>query len=59
MSKAVGEREEQAVVGDTRKFMRVPHGQAGHAADTDKRDIIERVRVALAQLVGPDNQRVV
>ena len=55
----MGEREQQAVVGDFLEFERAAHAEIESAADEDERDVIERVGVAFAELVGPDDERVI
>ena len=40
-------------------LQRSAHLEVEAAADQHERDVVQRVRVALAQLVGPDDQRVV
>jgi hypothetical protein len=45
--------------GDLGVLQRAAHLEVEAAADQHERDVVQRVRVALAQLVGPDDQRVV
>ena len=40
-------------------FERAAHLEAEAAADQDERDVVERVRVAFAEFVGPDDERVI
>src|SRR5207248_1777469 len=56
---AVRQRDQQAVVRDAAELERAAHAEVEAAADEDERDVVQSVRVALAQLVGPDDQRVV
>ena len=56
---AVGQREQQPVVRHLAELERAAHLEVEAVADQHERDVVERVRVALAQLVGPDDQRVV
>ena len=51
--------EQQPVVGQLRVLERPAHPEVEAVADQHEGDVVERVRVALAQLVGPDDQRVV
>ncbi len=45
--------------GTLLELQRAAHLEVEAVADQHERDVVERVRVALAQLVGPDDQRVV
>src|SRR5690606_9938709 len=59
VAEAVGERQQEAVVVDLVVPERAAHAEVEPAADEDEGDVVQRVRVPLAQLVGPDDQRVV
>src|SRR3712207_8498036 len=53
MPHAVGEGQQQAVVRHPRVAQRTSHAEAQTVAHQYEGDIIQRVRVALAQLVRP------
>src|SRR5262245_15408221 len=59
VAEGVGDREEKAVVGLAFVIDRAAHAKAEAAADQDKRDVVERVGVAFAELVRPDDRGVV
>ena len=59
VSERVGEGHEQTVMRNVRELQRLAHLEAEPAADEDEGDVVVRVVVALAELVGPDNRRVV
>ena len=42
------EREEKPVVGRSAEFQRLPHREVETIADKDKRDVVERVRIAFS-----------
>ena len=59
MAHAVRQRQQQAIVRHAVVAQRPAHAEVEAVADQHERDVVERVRVALAQLVGPDDQRIV
>ncbi len=59
MPEAMREGQQQAVVRHMRVFERTPHLEVQAVADEHERNIVQRVRIALAQFVCPDEQRVV
>jgi len=54
-----GEAQEEAVVGDALVLEAAAHVEVQAAADEEPGDVVERVAVALAEFVGPDDRRVV
>ena len=59
MTHAVGQGHEQSVVGDALEVYRAPHLEAHSVAEQHKRNVPERMAVALAEFVGPDDGGVV
>src|SRR2546421_398607 len=59
VAEAVSQRQEQPVVRHALVLERAAHLEIEAVADHHPRDVVERVRVALAQLVRPEQQRVV
>ena len=59
MTDGVRKREVQPIVRHAAEFERAAHVEPEAAAHEDKRNIVERVAVALAEFVGPKDQRVI
>ena len=59
VAEGMGDREQEAVVGLALVINRAAHAEAEAAADQDERDVVERVGVAFAEFVGPDDRGVV
>ena len=59
MAYGVGKRQQQAIVGHFRKADGPAHVEIQAVADEHERNVIECVRIPLAQLVGPDDERVI
>ena len=59
MAHAVRQGEQKAVVRQARIFERTSHLEVQAIADQDERNVVECVRIALTQFVGPDNERIV
>src|SRR5262249_5050932 len=53
VSHAVGQRQQEPVVGHFLVLERAAHAEVQAVADQHERDVVERVRVPLAQLIGP------
>src|SRR5213593_4394834 len=59
MADGMSQAKVQAIVRRFVEFERAAHLEAEPAADEHEGNVVQRVRVAFAQLVGPDNKRVV
>ena len=59
MAHAVGQGQEQAVMGKTLVLDRAAHLEVQTVAGEDERDVVERVRIPFAEFVGPDHECVV
>ena len=59
MTEAMGQRHQESVVSHSWQLQRLPHLKVESIANQDKRNVVQGVAVALAQLVCPDDQGVV
>ena len=55
----VGKSQQQAIVSEPVVLERAPHTKTKAVADQHEGDVVQRVRVAFAQFVRPDDERVV
>ena len=59
MSETMGEGKQEAIVGNVGQLERSAHLEAESAADQGERYVVERVAVAFAQFVEPDDRGMV
>ena len=59
MTESMSQCHQQSVVGHMLIFQGSPHVEVEPIADHHERDIIERMRIALTQLIAPQDQRII